>query len=42
MAGRRPAFAIGKLSHDLVRGAALGLLVFLGLIALLAVLYCGI
>jgi hypothetical protein len=42
MTSRRPALAISKLNDDLVRGAVLGLLVFLGLIALLAVFYFGI
>jgi hypothetical protein len=42
MASRKPAFVTGKLNHDPVRGAALGLLVSLGLIALLSVIYLGV
>jgi hypothetical protein len=42
MTSRRPTFALSKLNDDLVRGAVLGLQVFLGLIALLALFYFGI
>jgi hypothetical protein len=42
MASRKPAFILSKLNDDLVRGAVLGLLVFLGLIALLALFYFGL
>jgi hypothetical protein len=40
MASRK--LVISKLNHDLVRGALLGFLVFLGLSALFAALYLGI
>lgn len=40
MASRK--LVISKLNHDLVRGALLGLLLFLGLSALLAAFYFGI
>jgi hypothetical protein len=39
MASRKPASVISTLNNDLVRGAVLGLLACLGLIALLAVFY---
>jgi hypothetical protein len=42
MASRKPAFVLSNLNHDLVRGAVLGLLVFLGLIAVLMLFYLGI
>jgi hypothetical protein len=42
MTNRRPAFAIGKLNDDLVRGAVLGNPASVGLIGLLAVFYSGI
>jgi hypothetical protein len=42
MASRKPALVISKLNHDLVRGALLGLLVFLALSASLAAFYFGI
>jgi hypothetical protein len=42
MTNRRPAFVLSKLNDDLVRGSILGLLVFLGLIALLSLFYFGI
>ena len=42
MASRKPALVFSKLNHDLVRGALLGFLVFLGLSALLAAFYFGI
>jgi hypothetical protein len=42
MTSRRPALVLSKLNDDLVRGSVLGLLVFLGLLALLALFYFGI
>jgi hypothetical protein len=42
MTSRKPALVLSKLNEDLVRGSVLGLLVFLGLIALLALFYFGI
>ena len=42
MTSRWSAFVLGKLNDDLVRGSVLGLLVFLGLIAVLALIYFGI
>jgi hypothetical protein len=42
MSSRKPAFVISKLHDDLMRGGFLGLLVFVGLIVLLAAVYFGL
>jgi hypothetical protein len=42
MASRKPTFVISKLHDDLARGGVVGLLVFVGLIALLAAVYFGL
>jgi hypothetical protein len=41
MVSRKPAFVISKLGDDLAHGVALGLLVFLGCIMLIAAFYFG-
>jgi len=42
MASRKPAFILSRLHDDLIRGSVLGLVVFVGLIALFASFYFGI